>query len=351
GGQVLLLVPRGDEDDDVGHTRHRATKPAAPISSGRSRGGCNGGQTGRIAGGGRAGGDRHRVTPRSAARVVAGAGPGAALRRPLRAQPAQGGEARHAGAVRRRRRDRARRLAGAHVLRHPRGPGHRRPPGRAAGEAAPRRVLRRDGSARPAAAFGHRDGRDRTRRPANRRRPVREAAAQRAVDRDRPARDAFGARPRPRAPDRLTQPAERESGRSGRRRTTARASAASGAATRNTARTASTMSSREPAPSAPGPPSPTCVPATAANTAPRTAAPTAPPRPRKKPVAAVATPSSRRSTPFWTAMTSTWVTMPKPSPKSARPMPVAARDVAGATAASTSSATVINESPATGKRL
>src|SRR5690242_9217388 len=121
----------------------------------------HGGQTGRIACGGRAGGDRHRVAARPAARVAAGAGTGAALRRSLRPQSAQGGEAGDARALRRRRRDRARRCAGAYVLHHPRGPGHRRAPRRAAGHAAPGRVLRRDGPARPAAALSHGDGRDR----------------------------------------------------------------------------------------------------------------------------------------------------------------------------------------------
>ena len=93
------------------------------------------------------------------------------------------------------------------------------------------------------------------------------------------------------------------------------------------------------------------APACAANTAPRTAAPTAPPSARKKPVVAVATPSSRRSTLFWTATTRTWVTMPKPRPNTASAMPVATCEGSPAKAASRTSATVISARPAIGKRL
>ena len=97
-----------------------------------------------------------------------------------------------------------------------------------------------------------------------------------------------------------------------------------------------------------------CAPSPArwAKTAPSTAAPTAPPSARKNPVAPVATPRSRRSTLFCTARTSTWVTIPKPSPNTASAIPVAgprrgrprARRAARARA-------VISARPATGKIL
>jgi hypothetical protein len=112
------------------------------------------------------------------------------------------------------------------------------------------------------------------------------------------------------------------------------------------------MTSPRRAPAKPAAPaSETWEPARLANTAPSTAAPTAPPRPRKKPVTAIAMPSSRRSTVFWTAVIRTWVTIPKPSPKTIRPSPMVTAEPSGAIAANSPSATVINTSPATGKRL
>jgi len=90
----------------------------------------------------------------------------------------------------------------------------------------------------------------------------------------------------------------------------------------------------------------------AANTAPSTAAPSAPPSARKKPAVAVATPSSRRSTLFCTAVISTCVTMPKPSPNPSSPALAATRDgVQPELTASHPSAPLISASPATGKRL
>ncbi len=57
--------------------------------------------------------------------------------------------------------------------------------------------------------------------------------------------------------------------------------------------------------------------------APKTVTPMAPPSERKKFAAAVATPSWRISTEFCTAAMSTWVTRPKPIPKTARKPPAA----------------------------
>jgi hypothetical protein len=95
----------------------------------------------------------------------------------------------------------------------------------------------------------------------------------------------------------------------------------------------------------------TVDPAWAANTAPRIAAPTAPPSPRKNPVTAIAMPSSRRSTVFWTAVISTWVTIPKPSPKKTRPRPTVSAPGSAANPASRPSAMVITARPAIGNRL
>jgi hypothetical protein len=130
-----------------------------------------------------------------------------------------------------------------------------------------------------------------------------------------------------------------------------RARAASGAATRKTAWTPSITSPRTTPARPPPDASETVDPAWVANTAPRIAAPTAPPSPRKKPVTAIAIPSSRRSTVFWTAVISTWVTMPKPSPNTTSPAAIVSAWGSAASPDSRARATVIKARPAIGNRL
>ena len=85
-----------------------------------------------------------------------------------------------------------------------------------------------------------------------------------------------------------------------------------------------------------------------AKTAPRTAAPTAPPRARKKLVVAIAVPSRRRSTPFWTITVSTWPTIPKPRPKTPRQATVASCERSPTSAAIAARPAAISASPASG---
>jgi len=89
----------------------------------------------------------------------------------------------------------------------------------------------------------------------------------------------------------------------------------------------------------------------AVKTAPKTATPIAPPSARKKFADAVAMPRSRCSTEFWIASTSTWLTIPKPRPKTAMKIDVVVREVPPSMVDMSTSPSVISASPATGKIL